>query len=46
MIMGQVLLDRIRQGAFSKHDHLSKGFLFDGAYEPFTVGVEIGTPRR
>ena len=45
MIMGQVLLDRIRQGTFPEHDHLRKGFLFDGAYKPFTVRVQIWAPR-
>src|SRR5437867_11988091 len=43
MIIGQVLLDRIIQGAFSQHDHLRKGLLLDGAHKPFAVGVEIGT---
>jgi hypothetical protein len=46
MIMGQVLQDRLRQGAFSQHDHLRKGLLLDGAHKPFAGGVEMGTPRR
>src|SRR6266478_1860029 len=45
MIMGEVLLDRIIQGAFPEHDHLREGLLLDGAHEPFAVGVEIRTPR-
>jgi hypothetical protein len=46
MIVGQVLLDRIIQGAFTQHDHLLRRLLLDGAHKPFTVGVEIRTPRR
>lgn len=46
MIVGQVLVDRIIQGAFSQQDHLRKGLLLDGAYKSFAVGVQIGTPRR
>jgi hypothetical protein len=45
MLVGQVLLDRIIQGAFPQHDHLLQGLLLDGAHEPFAVGVESGTPR-
>src|SRR5262249_40411584 len=45
MIMDQILLDRIRQGALPQHDHLLEGLLFDGAHEPFAVGIEIGTAR-
>src|SRR5687768_14088418 len=41
MIMGQILLDCIRQGAFSQQDHLRKGLLLDGAHKPFAVGIEI-----
>jgi hypothetical protein len=43
--MGEVLLDRIIQGAFPEHDHLRKGLLLDGAHKPFTVRVQIRTPR-
>src|SRR5713101_5098833 len=35
MIVGQVLLNRIRQGTFPQHDHLLQGLLLNGAYEPF-----------
>src|SRR6266581_5953644 len=45
MIMGQVLQDRIRQGAFSQHDHLRKGLFLAGAHKPFTVRVQIRAPR-
>src|SRR3989442_1370293 len=44
MIVGQVLVDRIRQDAFTQHDHLFQRLLLDGAHKPFTVGVQIGTP--
>jgi hypothetical protein len=46
MIVGQVLMDRIIQGAFTPHDHLLQGLLLDGAHKPFTMGVQIRTPRE
>src|SRR5262245_40096169 len=46
MIMGQVLVDRLIQGAFPQYDHLLQGLLLDRAYEPFTVSIEIRTPGR
>jgi len=45
MRMGEVLLDRIIQGAFPEHDHRRKGLLLDGAHKPFTVRVQIRAPR-
>ena len=46
VIVGQVLLDRIIQGAFTQHDHPLQRLLLDRAHKPFTVGVEIRTPWR
>src|SRR6266446_850861 len=46
MIVGQVLVDRIRQGAFPQQDHLLQRLLLDGAYKPFAVGVQVRTARR
>jgi hypothetical protein len=45
MIISEVLLDHIIQGAFPEHDHRRKGLLCDGAYTPFTVRVQIRAPR-
>jgi hypothetical protein len=45
MIMSQVLLARIIQGAFPQQDHLTKGLLLDGADKPLTVRVQIRAPR-
>src|SRR5215475_3561229 len=39
MIMGQVLLDRIIEGAFTQYDYLTEGLLLDGAHESFAEGV-------
>ena len=46
MIMGQVLLDRIRQRAFAQPDHPCEGVLLDRAHEPLAVGVQMRRPRR
>jgi hypothetical protein len=46
MIVGEVFVDHMTQGAFTQHDHPFQGLLLDGAYEPFAVGVQIRTPRR
>jgi hypothetical protein len=46
MIMGQVLMDHIIQGAFTQYDHLIEGLLFDGAHKPFAVGIQIRTAGR
>jgi len=46
MIMGQVLLDRIRQGALPQHHHLIEGLLLDGADKSLTVRVQIRAPWR
>src|SRR5262249_8237228 len=46
MIMVQVLVDDIIEGAFTDHDHLLQGFLLDGTDDPFAVRIEMGTPRR
>jgi hypothetical protein len=45
MIAGQVLLDHIRQGAFTQHDHLLQGFLLDGAHKALTVRIQIRSSR-
>ena len=45
MIVGQVLVDRMMQGAFPQHDHPFQGLFLDRAYEPFAMGIEIRTPR-
>jgi hypothetical protein len=45
MIVGEVLEDHMREGAFSQHDHPFHGLLLDGAHESFAVGVQIRTPR-
>src|SRR2546430_8143549 len=34
MIVGQVLVDRMMQGAFPQHDHPFQGLFLDRAYEP------------
>src|SRR5713101_1567926 len=44
MIVGQVLVDRIIQGTFTQYHHLTQGLLLDGAYKPFTVGIQIRRP--
>ena len=45
MRVNQVLVDRVRQRLFAQPHHMIQGFLFDGAHEPFAVGIQIGTPR-
>ena len=45
MIIGEVLLDRIIQGAFPEHDYLRQGFLLNGAHKSFTGRVQIRAPR-
>lgn len=45
MIMRQILLDHLGQRPLAQQDYLIHGLLRDGAHKPFTVGVEIGTPR-
>jgi hypothetical protein len=39
MIVSQVLVDHIIQGAFAHYDHLVEGLLLDGAHESFAVGI-------
>jgi hypothetical protein len=46
MIVGEVLVEHTIQGAFPQYDHRRQGLCLDGAYEPFTVGIEIRTPWR
>src|SRR4029077_4997717 len=45
MIMRQILLDHIEQRLLARQEHRRQGFLLDRAHKPFTVGVQIGTPR-
>src|SRR5215471_7367468 len=45
MIVGQVLVDHIIQGAFTQYDHLVEGLLLDGAHESFAVSIQIRTAR-
>src|SRR5712691_3193614 len=45
MIVLQVLLERIRQGACTQYDHLLQGLLLDGTYEPFAIRVQVWAPR-
>src|SRR4029453_11929783 len=44
MVVGQVLMDRIRQGTFTQYHHRIEGLLLNGAYKPFTVGMQIRRP--
>jgi hypothetical protein len=46
MIVGQVLVDRIIEGAFTQHNHLREGLLLDGAHESLAMGIEIRAARR
>jgi hypothetical protein len=45
VIVGEELVDRMIQGAFTQHNHPFQGFFLDGAHEPFTVRVQIRAPR-
>ena len=44
MIMVQVLANDMVEAPFTEYRHLIEGFLFDGAHEPFAMGIEIGAP--
>jgi transposase-like protein len=44
MIVGEVLVDHMIEGAFTQYNHLLQGLLLDGAHEPFAVGVQIRAP--
>ena len=45
VIMGEVVVDRMIQSAFTHHNHPFQGLFLDGAHEPFTVRVQIRAPR-
>ena len=45
MIVGQILVNHIRQRWFAQHHHVPQSFLFDRADKPFAVRVQIGAPR-
>ncbi len=46
MIVGEVLVEHMIEGAFTQHDHPLQGLLLDGAYEPFAVRIQIRTAWR
>src|SRR5215472_6482269 len=46
IMMGQILLDRIRQGVLPQHYHLLEGLLLDGADKSLTVRVQLRAPGR
>jgi len=46
MIVGEVRVDHMLEGAFPQHDHPLQGLLLDGAYEPFAVSIQIRTAWR
>ena len=45
MIVGQILVDHIRQCWFAQYHHVTQGFLFDRADEPFAVRIQIWALR-
>ena len=45
MIVGQVLVDHVIQGAYTQYDHLIESLLLDGTHKPFTVRIQIRAPR-
>jgi hypothetical protein len=45
VIVGEELVDRMRQGAFTQPHHPFQGFFLDGAHKPFTVCVQIRAPQ-
>jgi hypothetical protein len=45
MIVGEILVEHMREGAFTQHDYPFQGLLLDGPHEPFAVGMQIRTPR-
>jgi hypothetical protein len=46
MIVGEVLVDHMIQGACTQHDHPFHSLLLARAYKPFAVRIQIGTPGR
>jgi hypothetical protein len=46
MIVGEVLVEHVIEGAFTQHDHLLQGLLLDGTHEPLAVGMQIRAPGR
>jgi hypothetical protein len=42
MIMGHVFVDRVPKRGFAEEDHAIQALCFDGAHEPFGIGIEIG----
>ena len=46
MIVGEVLVDHMIQGACTQHDHPFQGLLYDGAYELFAVRMHMRTAWR
>ena len=46
MIVGEVLVEHVIEGAFTQHDHPFQGLLLDRADEPLAVGIQIGAPGR
>ena len=46
MIVGEVRVDHMIQGACTQHDHPFQGLLYDGAYELFAVRMHMRTAWR